>query len=158
MDAATKRFIKNIINTQSDLTLATLREDGYPQANTVSYANDGLTIYFGTGRDSQKVKNIQHCDKVSLTIDPPYADLNEIKGLSMGGIGEVLADDSAESRRAIEILTKKYPAVLDMPPPGGPGAVVFVKISPEVVSVLDYKKGFGHTELVRVDASELHDW
>jgi hypothetical protein len=33
---------------------------------------------------------------------------------------------------------------------------VFVKITPEVISILDYRKGFGHTELVRVDAAGLH--
>lgn len=71
MDAKTKRVILDIIDSQIELTLATLRDDGYPQANTVSYANDDLTIYFGTGRDSQKVKNLQHRAKVSIKIDVP---------------------------------------------------------------------------------------
>jgi hypothetical protein len=30
------------------------------------------------------------------------------------------------------------------------GDVAFLRITPQVISVLDYRKGFGHTELVRV--------
>jgi len=151
MDARTRQFILDIIETQSDLTLATLRDDGYPQANTVSYASDGFTIYFGTDRSSQKVKNLMHCNKVSVTIDVPYANWGEIKGLSMGGTAELLADDAAESRKAMERMAGRYPTVLDMTPPVDPGAMVFVKFVPKVISVLDYRKGFGHTELVQVE-------
>jgi nitroimidazol reductase NimA-like FMN-containing flavoprotein (pyridoxamine 5'-phosphate oxidase superfamily) len=155
LNARIKRFILGIVASQTDLTLATIRADGYPQANTVSYASHGLSIYFGTARESQKVKNLQHCNKVSLTIDAPYADWSEIKGLSMGGVAEVLSDDAAESRRAMQLLTKRYPGLLDLPSPGDPAAMAFVKITPQVISVLDYAKGFGHTELVPVEAADL---
>jgi general stress protein 26 len=155
VDAKTKRFILDIVESRNDLTLATLRPDGFPQANTVSYASDGLTLYFGTGRDSQKLRNIQYSRKVSLAIDVPYADWNEIRGLSMGAIAEVLTDDSAESRRAMEALTKKFPAVWEMPPPTEPATIAFVRIVPKVISVLDYRKGFGHTELVEVLPKDL---
>ena len=42
-----------------DLALATIRPDGYPQATTVSYAHEGLTIYIGVGHQSQKAANIR---------------------------------------------------------------------------------------------------
>src|SRR5215510_2722881 len=125
MDASIKRFIVGIVSSQRDLTLATIRQDGYPQANTVSYANEGLVIYFGTMRDSQKVKNLQHCNKISLTIGIPYVDWADIRSLSMGGTARVLLDDEAESRRAAELVTRRYPAVLDTPPPGDPGKIAF---------------------------------
>jgi hypothetical protein len=32
---------------------------------------------------------------------------------------------------------------------------MFVKIAPQIISVLDYSKGFGHAELVRVGAQDL---
>jgi len=155
MDARIKRFILSIIKSQYDLTLATLREDGYPQANTVSYASDGLILYFGTVRESQKIRNLQHCKKVSLTIGVPYSDWTEIRALSMGGLAEVLADDGRESRVAAELVTRRFPAVVDAPPPGNSSTIAFVKITPEVISVIDYRKGFGHAELVRVAASDL---
>jgi hypothetical protein len=43
-------------------------EDGYPQATTVSYVSDGLTIYFGCGEASQKARNLARNTKVSLTV------------------------------------------------------------------------------------------
>lgn len=43
--------------------------DGFPQATTVGYANDGLDLYFCCDRASQKVRNLRHSGKVSLTID-----------------------------------------------------------------------------------------
>ena len=54
MDAATLKQIISVIDEVNDLTIATSRDDGYPQATTVSYVNDGLTIYFGTASHSQK--------------------------------------------------------------------------------------------------------
>jgi len=155
MDSRIKRFILGIVSSQYDLTLATIRPDGYPQANTVSYANDGFVLYFGTMRESQKVKNLQHCNKVSLTIVVPYNDWADIRALSMGGTAHVLLDDAAESRHAAELVTERYPAVLDTPPPGDPSKIVFIRITPQVVSVLDYRKGFGHTQLVDVAPNDF---
>jgi len=54
------------------MTIATVREDGYPQAPTVSYVNDGPTIYFGCAAASTKAKNITGNAKVSLTVNLPY--------------------------------------------------------------------------------------
>jgi general stress protein 26 len=154
METKIREFILDIINSRNDMTLATLRPDGFPQANTVSYANDGLALYFAAGRGSQKVRNMQYYKNVSLTIDVPYTDWNEIRGLSMGAVAEILPDDSAESAHATDVLTKKYPQVWDMPPPE-PGTIVFVKVVPKVISVLDYSQGFGHTDLVEVQDDDL---
>ena len=154
MDTNTRKFILDIINTRNDLTLATLRPDGFPQANTISYASEGLVLYFGTGRDSQKVRNLQYSKNVSLTIDVPYADWNDIRGLSMGATAQVLPDDTAESRHAMDVLTRKYPTVWDLPQ-ADLSSIAFVKVVPKVISVLDYRKRFGHTELVQVQPDDL---
>jgi hypothetical protein len=41
-----------------------------------------------------------------------------------------------------------------MPRPD-PAAVPMLRVTPEIVSILDYSKGFGHTDLVRVTAQDL---
>ena len=64
MDTAIRKQVVSIIDDIDDLTIATIRNDGYPQATTVSYVNDGLTIYFGTTSDSQKARNIAANNKV----------------------------------------------------------------------------------------------
>ena len=155
MDPATRRFILEIVSSRSDLTLATIRPDGYPQANIVSYASEGLAIYFGTGRDSRKLANIRYCNKISLAIETPYSDWSAIKALSMAGIAEELTPGSAECRHAVDLLIERYPAVREMPALDDLSTMAFVRITPEIISVLDYAKGFGHTELVRVGSDDV---
>ena len=70
MDKAVKATILDILSKQTDMTIATLREDQFPQATTVSYANDGLDIYFGCSTRSQKAQNIARHNKISLTVTP----------------------------------------------------------------------------------------
>jgi len=88
MDPGLKQEILSILDDASDMTIATVREDGYPQATTVSYVNNGLNIYFGCAANSQKAKNIARDSKVSLTVNLPYTSWNDIRGLSIGGRAE----------------------------------------------------------------------
>src|SRR6185437_11542999 len=83
MDAALRAKIIALLDEHRILSLATLRPDGWPQATTVGYVNDGLAIYFMCGRDSQKAKNLARDDRVSLTIDRDTTDPMAIRGLSM---------------------------------------------------------------------------
>ena len=47
MDPALREEILSVLKAATDMTIATIRPDGYPQATTVSYLSDGLTINFG---------------------------------------------------------------------------------------------------------------
>ncbi len=90
MDEAIGKKILALLDQHRIMTVATLRPDGWPQATTVGYVNEGLTLYFLCGLDSQKAKNLARDNRISLTI----------------------------------------------------------RVTPTVISVLDYSKGFGHTDLV----------
>jgi hypothetical protein len=146
MDPALREEILSILKGASDMTVATIRPDGYPQATTVSYVSDGLTMYFGCGAESQKAQNIAYNNKVSLTVTPPYFNWEEIRGLSMGGRAKPVTDPN-EINRVSELLLRKFPQILQYALAGKKG-VFLVRITPEVISVLDYRKGFGHTDLV----------
>lgn len=65
------------------MTIATLRPDGWPQATTVGYAREGLTLFFLCGLNSQKAANLARDDRASLTIDHDTPQVMEIAGLSM---------------------------------------------------------------------------
>ncbi len=147
MDKKMEDFVLDILSSHKALTLATLRDDGYPQANTVSYANDGLTIYFFTDASASKVKNIKSCNKVSLTVDREYEDWTKIKGVSMAATAEILTNPE-EIQTAMGLLVQKFPALQQMPEPEEPPAVI--KIAPKIISVLNYEHGIGHTDLVEV--------
>ena len=148
MDPALKQEIVSILNEANDLTIATVREDGYPQATTVSNVNDGLTIYFGCVAESQKAKNIACNAKVSLTVNLPYTSWDEIRGLSIGGKAEPVTDPR-EMDRMGQLMFQKFPQIARYTPTDMEELMVF-RITPEIISVLDYRKGFGHTDLVRV--------
>ena len=78
MDEEIRRKILTLLDQHRIMTIATLRPDGWPQATTVGYANDGLTLYFLCGRDSQKAANLARDDRVSLTIDHDTRQVVEI--------------------------------------------------------------------------------
>jgi nitroimidazol reductase NimA-like FMN-containing flavoprotein (pyridoxamine 5'-phosphate oxidase superfamily) len=147
MEHANREFVQHVLDTAPDLTLATIRPDGYPQATTVSFAHEGMTLYIGIGRNSQKAENVRRNGKVSLTINLPYHDWREIRGLSMSAIAELL-DEPDDAARAAACLERRFPAVAEWCGPDMGHEVAFLRIRPQMVSVIDYSKGFGHTELV----------
>jgi general stress protein 26 len=148
MDRKIRKFILDVLRDHKIMSLATLRPDGYPQATTVAYANDGLALYFACDRDSQKARNIKKCRKVSLTIDRDCADWSKIKGPSMAATAEVLKEPAA-IRRGLKRLDGKFPEMGEMSEEDL-AATAIVKVMPKVISVIDYRKGFGHTDLVKV--------
>lgn len=149
MNKDQEAFIRTILDGHQVMTLATVRPDGWPQATTVAYAAEGFDLFFACDPEGQKVANIARCDKVSATIDREQADWNRITGLSLGGTARVLSDP-AERDHAQQLLRAKFPQWAEMPSPEDPALIAFVKVTPRVFSLLDYRRGFGHTELVEV--------
>lgn len=147
MDAQLKKEALRILEEGHDMTLATVREDGGPQATTVSYASDGMAIYFGCGAQSQKARNLAHESRVSLTVDLPYANWGEIRGLSISGKARRLTRPD-EVAHAGELFMKKFSPEIAQYMTADTGDVALFEIRPDFVSVLDYRKGFGHTDLV----------
>jgi general stress protein 26 len=148
MDAKLERLILDLLRRHKLLRLATVRPDGWPQATTVTYANDGLTLYVMVDKTSQKVKNIRKCNKVSLTIDRDTPDWDRIRGLSVGATAAILA--RKQKAYGAALLAKKFPDMAQWAGGAGLASVAILKITPKVICVLDYSKGFGHTDLVRV--------
>lgn len=148
MDDEIRRKILSILERHRDMTLATLRPDGWPQATTVGYASEGLTLYFLCGPDSQKAKNLAHDDRVSLTVDDETPQVMQIAGLSMAARAKPVTDP-AEVQRLMVLIMDKYPEqkALNLPMPDPSGVRIF-RVTPEVISLIDYSKGFGHTDLV----------
>jgi len=115
MKPALRDEIVSILNGANDMTIATLRSDGYPQATTVSYANDGLTVYFGTAGASQKAQNIARNDKISLTVNLPYTNWGQIRGLSVAGRAECLRMSNRLRMRGISCSGSFRKGLRNMP-------------------------------------------
>ena len=143
-----RQTILRLLDQHRIMTVATLRHDGWPQATTVGYANDGLRLYFLCGLDSQKATNLAADNRLSLTIDHDTPQVMEITGLSMAARAEAVVD-AAEGEKAMRMLMEKYPQQNSVPFPMPKfGEVRIFRVTPTVISVLDYSKGFGHTDLV----------
>jgi nitroimidazol reductase NimA-like FMN-containing flavoprotein (pyridoxamine 5'-phosphate oxidase superfamily) len=148
MDDALKQKIVSLLDNHRTMRIATLRPDGWPQTTTVGYANDGLTLYFLCAKESQKASNLAFDDRVSLAIDDDAAQVMQIKGLSMAAHARRIVDE-AEGARALSLLFERYPAQegVTFPAPS-PADVAIFRVTPIVISVLDYTLGFAHTDLV----------
>ena len=148
MDENIRRKILTLLDQHRIMTIATLRPDGWPQATTVGYANEDLMLYFLCGIDSQKAKNLARDDRVSLTIDHDTPQVMEVAGLSMAARAQVVVDRT-EAEKVLRLLMLKYPEQKSIPlPMPTPADVRIFRVTPMVISVLDYSKGFGHTDLV----------
>lgn len=147
-----RQKILELLAAHRIMTIATLRPDGWPQATTVGYVSEDLTLWFLCGLGSQKADNLAHDDRVSITIDHDTPDLLSIVGLSMAARAHRVTD-RAEAEKVLRMLPLKYAdappqtAQLKMPTPD---EVALFRVEPEVISVLDYSKGFAHTDLVKV--------
>ena len=91
--------------------------------------------------------NLARDDRVSLAIDDDPTQVMDITGLSMAARANV--GRPAEAEKAIGLLMSPYPDQkgVDLPIPK-PSEVRIFRLTPTVISVLDYSKGFGHTDLV----------
>ena len=148
MDQTIKAKIITLLDQHRLMTVATNRPDGWPQATTVGYVNDGMTIYFLCGPESQKAQNIARDDRLSLTVDHDVSDPMAITGLSMAAHARPVTDP-AELAKAMKLLGERYPEYAKFPMPK-PEEIRVFRVEPKVISVLDYSKGFGHTDLVTV--------
>src|SRR5271165_2932176 len=103
MDETLEKKILDILDQHRIMTVATNRPDGWPQATTVGYVNDGLTIYFLCSPQSQKAANLARDNRISLTIDHDVSDPMAITGLSMAAHAQPV-NDPTEVARAMSLL------------------------------------------------------
>ena len=146
MDLTIRNKIIDLLHEHRIMTVARNRPDGWPQATTVGYVSDGLTLYLLRGTQSQKAQNLVRDNRLSLAIAHVVTDPMAIEGLSRAARAYPVGD-RAEMSRMLEVLVIKHPEYAAFPKPK-PEEILIFRVVPEVISVLDYSKGFGHTDLV----------
>jgi nitroimidazol reductase NimA-like FMN-containing flavoprotein (pyridoxamine 5'-phosphate oxidase superfamily) len=155
MKKAAKAKILEILAANRIMTVATLRPDGWPQATTVGFVNEGLVLSFVCARDSQKAANIAGDDRVSLTINQDARDPAEIAGLSMAARATRMSQPE-EIAKVLKRLADRYPEYIGpLRPPTDYRTISVMRVVPEVISILDFSKGFGKADLVQVTENDL---
>jgi nitroimidazol reductase NimA-like FMN-containing flavoprotein (pyridoxamine 5'-phosphate oxidase superfamily) len=148
MDDTLKSKILELLDQHRLMTVVMNRPDGWPQATTVGYVNDGMTIYFLCSPQSQKAANLARDNRISLTIDHDVSDPMAITGLSMAAHAYPITNP-AEVAKAMNLLGTRYPEYATLPMPK-PEEIAVYRVVPKVISVLDYSKGFGDSDLVTI--------
>jgi nitroimidazol reductase NimA-like FMN-containing flavoprotein (pyridoxamine 5'-phosphate oxidase superfamily) len=156
MSRKPKDLILQILDGHRVMALGTNRPDGWPQVTQVGYVNDGFLLYCFVAPNSQKLANILRDPRVSIAIGSDASDPLEIKGLSLAARALAVTDQS-ELDRVIQLRLKRYLEHAGTPAPMRPLSpdVVLLRIEPEIFSVLDYSKGFGHSDLVTFSEHDL---
>ncbi len=157
-----RKTILSMYERQSEITLATVRTDGWPQANVVDIWNLGLMLYFQSYEASSKVQNIEQDSRVSLTLTPSFKDFGEMQGITMAARAEKVTN-RAEIGDLYHQFLKRLPHMKqfaeyeeDTAYPG-PGMAVY-RLRPEMGCVLDFTKGYGHWDYVQFRADDFVEW
>lgn len=129
-----------LLDSERLMALAVNRPDGWPQATTVGYVNEGLNLYFVTARDSQKLTNLKADSRVSVAIRSLARDGAAV-GVSIAARAEEVTDP-ATIERLNRLVCKRYPDIRIF----GPGAdsVAVIKLCPEVLSPVSVSDGRSH--------------
>lgn len=137
-----------ILDSRRIMAVSTVRPDGWPQTTIVGYANVGLTVYFLIFRSSQKFANIQEDDRVSIAVGEEPSDLRLLQAVFAAG--HAVEVPEAEGEAVWRLLTARHPNLADFALPSR-SRTAMMRMTCKYVSVLDYAKGFGHTEALSVD-------
>ena len=144
-----------ILDANRLMAIATVRPDGWPQSTMVSYANEDILLYFVISRESQKFKNIERDDRVSLAVGRDFHDPVTIKALSIAAHASEVSDPKQRDR-AIKLLLERHPGLRKLAQPE-PGHSAVMRANPNIITILDYSKGFGHADLLTVGPGGLTD-
>ena len=138
----------DILDRHRLLAIATLRADGWPQATMVSYANEGLLLYFVVSRASQKYANIVRDSRVSIVVGRDFDDPADIKALSVAANASEVRDP-VQREHAIDLVLERHPALARLGRPDPEHSAV-IRAYCSIVTILDYSKGFGHADVLTV--------
>jgi general stress protein 26 len=131
-----------LLEAERLLSLAVNRPDGWPQATTVGYVNEGLNLYIVVARTSQKLANMQADPRVSVAIRSEARQGDAI-GVSMAARATEITDPVL-IERLDRSVRKRYPDMHVF----GPGAdsIAVVHLSPEVISPVSVIAGRSDTQ------------
>jgi uncharacterized protein YhbP (UPF0306 family) len=145
--------VRQFLASHTTLTLATVAEDGQPQAASLFFAEmEDLSLIFISERKTRHGQNIQRDSRVAATI---YADgqaWQSIQGVQLEGHCQALSGQAAKTARTVYLA--KYPfiaknkilaAMLNL--------VIFYRIEPAWIRLIDNSRGFGHKEELHLQLS-----
>jgi general stress protein 26 len=152
MDGETRTTILDLLDSHQTMVLATVRDDGFPQATTMNYAHDDLTVYFWCDSKTQKARNLARNPKVSASLGGTERDWMKARGLSFGGLASQVTE-RAVLDYVMTLSLAKYPQMVKLVAKDFQHPFLF-RIDVVAFTILDYMQGFGHVKQVVPDSAE----
>lgn len=140
--SAAVETIARLLEHERLMSVATIRADGWPQVTTVGYVNEGLNLYFVTGRESQKLANLQADSRVSLAIHSSI-EVGGAVGVSMAARGSEVRDP-AEVERLNRLMFARWPTVSVYCP--ATSSIAIIRLKPELICAISASAGRSKTE------------
>jgi PPOX class probable F420-dependent enzyme len=112
--------------------VATVGRDGRPHVVPVCHVADGGRLYFGTGRDSLKLRHLRANPNLALSVDLYTDDWSLLKGVMVQG-SAALIQGGPRFRKIRDLLYRKYPQYPKESALGERDSVI-VEITPRRVS------------------------
>ena len=88
--------------------VATTGTEGRPHLVPVVHVLAGDKIYFGSGEDARKVKNLRENPQISVTIDLYSEDWSQLRGVMVQGTAKLI-ERGPRFKQARARLYAKYP-------------------------------------------------
>lgn len=150
LPARVMQTIERLLGHERLMSLGVNRPDGWPQVSTVGYIHDGLDLSFVTGRESQKLANLQADARVSVSIHS-HMDAVGAVGLSMAGRA-VEVSDPVEIERLNRLLFARWPSAGIYCP--ATTSIAIVRVRPHVICAITASGGRSRTECFSLAPAE----
>ncbi len=126
-----KKKEKDFISLQRVVRVATVDRNCMPHNVPVCHVMEGNHVYFATGKESKKIKNLTENGKVSLVCDEYTEIWSSLKGVFIQGEARAISKGS-EFRKLRKLLYQKYPRY-EREAPIEEGKTVIVEVIPQNV-------------------------
>jgi general stress protein 26 len=145
-----------IIGSKKGMVVNSIGLDGYPNTRIFySHANDGYTVYFSSQATAAKVKEIAANPKVNAYYEDTSQELPTWKNVVVYGNAQPLEKDSADYKKAVELISAKSANFKKRVEDGQLDASILFKIKPVRVKVLDFAQDPRVTEF---EVGDKVDW
>ena len=136
--------ILNYIQESKFALLTYVRSDLTPVSRAMgSFAPDGENLYFSTGKESAKVREIEKNKRVSFYFEHDNQTPENWKSVLLIGDAEQVNSASTDYATALERLGAKSPRFKERIVKGDLDSAVIYRLGTREVEYLDRSKGYG---------------
>jgi general stress protein 26 len=142
-DRQIEKEVADYISGAKWAVVATVKDGNAPALRTIGgFANDGLNIYFSTGKETEKVKQIEKNGNVAVFFQHEGQERSKFKYVSINGAATLLTDKTGLGN-AVTVLSNKNQNFKQRIEKGELDSIAVYKIEPKAIRSVDFSRGSG---------------